>query len=192
MEHITLPLTRKQTASLRAGSRQLLSGVVYTARDAAHKRLVAILAAGERLPFSLAGSCIYYAGPTPPVPGRVIGAVGPTTSGRMDAYTPRLLSVGLLAMIGKGERSDAVVSAMKKGGAVYFGALGGAGALLSSRVKESQVAAFPDLGTEAIHRLVVEDFPVTVVIDCNGNNLYKTGRQAFLAWKAQIGRAQWN
>ncbi|MDR0411952.1 MAG: Fe-S-containing hydro-lyase [Treponema sp.] len=185
MEHITLPLTRKQTASLGAGSRRLLSGIVYTARDAAHKRLIAMLDAGESLPFPLENSCIYYAGPTPATPGRVIGAIGPTTSGRMDAYTPRLLSAGLTAMIGKGERSDAVVSAMKEAGAVYFGALGGAGALLSSCIKEAHVIAFSDLGTEAIRRLVVENFPVTVIIDSAGGDLYKIGRQAFLAWNTK-------
>ncbi|MDR1215323.1 MAG: FumA C-terminus/TtdB family hydratase beta subunit [Treponema sp.] len=163
MERISLPLARARAASLSAGDRCLLSGVVYTARDAAHKRLVVMLDAGEALPFPLEGACIYYAGPTPAPPGRVIGAIGPTTSGRMDVYTPRLLSAGLLAMIGKGERSNAVVSAIKQAGAVYFGALGGAGALLSSCVREAQVIAFPDLGTEAIHRLVVEDFPVTVI-----------------------------
>ncbi|MDR1126833.1 MAG: FumA C-terminus/TtdB family hydratase beta subunit [Treponema sp.] len=163
MERVSLPLARTRVASLSEGDRCLLSGVVYTARDAAHKRLVAMLDAGEALPFPLEGSCIYYAGPTPAAPGRVIGAIGPTTSGRMDVYTPRLLSAGLLAMIGKGERSDAVVSAIKQTGAVYFGALGGAGALLSSCVKKAQVIAFPDLGTEAIRRLVVEDFPVTVI-----------------------------
>jgi fumarate hydratase subunit beta len=168
------------------GNRRLLSGVVYTARDAAHKRLIALLDAGERLPFDMEDACIYYTGPTPAPPGRVIGAVGPTTSGRMDVYTPRLLEAGLRVMIGKGERGDAVASAMQKTGAIYLGALGGIGALLSSCVKESQVIAFPDLGTEAIRRLVVQDFPVTVVIDSNGDNLYKIGRRDFLAWKTRI------
>jgi fumarate hydratase subunit beta len=168
-----LPITREKAAALRAGDRITLSGVLYTARDAAHKRLIELLEAGESLPFPIEDACIYYTGPTPPAPGQVIGSAGPTSSYRMDIFTPRLLEQGLRAMVGKGGRSDEVVAAMKKAGAVYLAALGGAGALLSSCIKESAIIAFPDLGTEAIRRLVVDCFPVTVVIDSRGNNLYK-------------------
>jgi fumarate hydratase subunit beta len=175
-----LPMTKEKAVSLTAGDSVSLSGVLYTARDAAHKRLIALLDAGEQLPFPIEDACIYYTGPTPAAPSHIIGSAGPTTSYRMDAYTPRLLGLGLRAMIGKGERSNAVVSAMKAVGAVYLGALGGAGALLSSCIKKADVIAFPDLGTESIRRLVVEDFPVVVVIDGKGNNLYKTGRENYL------------
>jgi fumarate hydratase subunit beta len=175
-----LPLTSEKAASLVSGERVLLSGVVYTARDAAHKRLAALLDAGETLPFPLENACLYYTGPTPPLPGRVIGSAGPTTSYRMDAYTPRLLELGLRGMIGKGERSEGVVSAMKETGAVYFGAMGGAGALLSSCIIAAELIAFPDLGTEAIRQLTIKDFPVIVIIDSRGNNLYQTGRAAYL------------
>ncbi|MDR0623783.1 MAG: Fe-S-containing hydro-lyase [Treponema sp.] len=181
MEHrLFLPLTREKAAALSAGDQVYISGVIYTARDAAHKRLVDLLDAGKPLPFPMEDAVIYYVGPTPAGPGQVIGSAGPTTSYRMDAYTPRLLELGLRGMIGKGKRSAGVIGAIRKAGAVYFGALGGAGALLSQRIKAAEVIAFEDLGTEAIRRLRVEEFPVTVVIDSGGNNLYETGREAYL------------
>lgn len=177
---VTLPLTREKAAVLSAGDKVYLSGVLYTARDAAHKRLVELLEKGEPLPFPIEDSCVYYTGPTPAPPGSVTGSAGPTTSYRMDAYAPRLLGLGLRGMIGKGKRSALVVEAMKQAGAVYFGAIGGGGALLADHIKESEVIAFPDLETEAIRRLLVEEFPVTVIIDSKGNNLYRTGPEAFL------------
>jgi fumarate hydratase subunit beta len=177
---IALPLTGEKAAPLCAGDRVFLSGVVYTARDAAHKRLAELLDAGLPLPFPLADACIYYTGPAPAPPGAVSGPAGPTTSGRMDAYAPRLLRLGLRGMIGKGERQQPVIDALIESGAVYFGAPGGAGALLAACIREADVIAFPDLGTEAIRRLVVENFPVTVIIDSRGNNLYRLGRAAYL------------
>jgi fumarate hydratase subunit beta len=181
MEHrIVLPLTGEKAAVLSAGDRVYINGVIYTARDAAHQRMMELLDAGKALPFPIEDAVIYYVGPTPAAPGQTIGSAGPTTSYRMDAYTPRLLALGLRGMIGKGKRSEEVVAAIQKAGAVYFGALGGAGALLSRRIKKAEVIAFPGLGTEAIRRLTVEDFPVTVVIDSRGSNLYETGRQAYL------------
>jgi fumarate hydratase subunit beta len=180
-EHrIALPLTRAKAAELNAGDTVYLSGLIYTARDAAHKRFIEFLDAGKSLPFPVEDACIYYAGPSPAAPGQVIGSVGPTTSYRMDAYAPRLLGLGLRGMIGKGKRSGEVVAAMEAAGAVYFGAIGGAGALLASRVKECEVIAFEDLGPEALRRLRVEDFPVVVVIDSRGRNLYELGREAYL------------
>jgi fumarate hydratase subunit beta len=170
--HIELPLTRDKAAGLRAGTAVYLSGVIYTARDAAHKRLIELLDQGKELPFPLEDATIYYVGPTPAPPGRVIGSAGPTTSYRMDAYTPRLLGLGLRGMIGKGKRSVEVVEAMKRSGAVYFGAIGGAGALLADCIKAADLVAFEDLGPEAILRLRVEDFPAVVVIDSLGNNLF--------------------
>jgi fumarate hydratase subunit beta len=180
MRRITLPLAREKAAGLAAGERVLLCGILYTARDAAHRRLVAILDRGEALPFPLEDACLYYVGPTPAAPGQIIGSAGPTTSYRMDPYTPRLLGLGLRGMIGKGKRSPAVIEAMKEAGAVYFGAIGGAGALLAQRIRASEIIAFEDLGTEAVRRLVVEDFPATVIIDSRGNNLYETGPAAYL------------
>jgi fumarate hydratase subunit beta len=177
---IQLPLTREKNAPLKAGDRVLLSGDLYTARDAAHKRLDELLDAKKPLPFPLEDACIYYVGPTPAAPGQAIGSAGPTTSYRMDAWAPRLLMLGLRGMIGKGERSEEVVRAMKWAGAVYLGALGGAGALLSKCIAGSRVIAFEDLGTEAIRLLTVKDFPATVVIDSRGENLYRTGRHAYL------------
>lgn len=178
--HIALPLTRQVCRELRAGDTVYLSGVLYSARDAAHKRFIELLDAGKPLPFPPEGACIYYMGPSPAAPGQIIGAAGPTTSGRMDAYTPRLLALGVLGMIGKGGRSAEVVAAMKQAGAVYFGALGGGGALLADRIKEAGEIAFPDLGAEAVRRLLAEEFPVVVVIDCLGGNLYRDGREAYL------------
>ena len=181
--HITLPLTTEITTTLRAGDAVTLSGEIYTARDAAHARLCALLDAGETLPFKLRGATIYYAGPAPAAPERVIGSVGPTTSYRMDAYAPRLIRLGQLGMIGKGERSADVAAAMRECGAVYFAAAGGAGALLSECVKAAEPVAFPELGAEAILRLTVEDFPCIVAVDCHGGDLYADGRREFLASK---------
>ena len=170
---ITTPLTKETAKTLKAGDIVSLTGVVYAARDAAHKRMSEALAEGKDLPFDLADAVIYYLGPSPAREGQVIGSAGPTTAGRMDKYTPALLAKGLRGMIGKGRRSDAVVEAMKENGAVYFAAVGGAGALLSKHITKSEVLAYEDLGTEAIRRLYVEDFPVIVVIDSEGNDLYK-------------------
>ena len=176
---ISAPLTDEVVNDLKAGDRVLINGIIYTARDAAHKRLVEMLDRNEPLPIDLKGQIIYYVGPCPAKPGTVIGSAGPTTSGRMDAYTPRLLDEGLKGMIGKGLRSKAVVDSMVKNGAVYFAAIGGAGALLAECIKESEVVAFDDLGTEAIRRLRVENFPVTVIIDRYGNDLYSIGRKQY-------------
>jgi fumarate hydratase subunit beta len=159
----------------------LLSGILYTARDAAHKRFMALLERGEALPFPLEGACIYYTGPTPAQDGRIIGSAGPTTSYRMDAYTPRLLELGLRCMIGKGDRSNVVTVAMKKASAVYFAALGGTGALLASRITSSETIAFPDLGTEAVRRLTVHNFPAVTAIDSRGGNLYTLGPERYMA-----------
>lgn len=176
---ITTPLSEEVICTLRAGDSVLLSGTIYTARDAAHARLVELIRRGERLPFDLHGQVIYYAGPTPAPPGRVIGSIGPTTSGRMDAYTPELLAAGLKGMIGKGERSQNVVDAIARFKAVYFAATGGAGALLARRVVSCEVVAFSDLGCEAIHRLEVMDFPVIVINDCFGRDFYRENRLRF-------------
>lgn len=166
-------LSRERVAQLRAGDRVLLSGTVYTARDAAHKRLIAALDKGQELPFPLEGAVIYYAGPTPAQQGMAVGSCGPTTSGRMDPFAPRLLDLGLRAMIGKGDRSDAVVEAMVRNGAVYFAAVGGAGALIARCIQTSQVIAFDDLGCESVKRMEVRDLPLTVAIDSQGDNLYR-------------------
>ena len=176
---IQTPLTKEEAQKLKAGDTVLLTGVIYTARDAAHKRMCEALERGEELPFPLQDTVIYYVGPTPAPPGRVIGSAGPTTSGRMDAYAPRLMEEGLRGMIGKGERTDAVIESMKKNGAVYFAATGGAAALLASRIKAAKVIAWEDLGTEAVRRLEVEDFPLTVVIDAQGRDLYKEAPAAY-------------
>ena len=182
MEHrITTPCTAADLAPLRAGDTVLLSGIVYTARDQAHKRMMEALDAGEKLPFPLEGSAIYYVGPTPERPGQVIGSAGPTTSGRMDAYAPTLLGVGARGMIGKGARSPEVIAAMKTHCGVYFGAIGGAGALLARCIKKSELIAWEDLQSEALRRLWVENMPLVVVIDCYGNDLYEQGRAAYLA-----------
>ncbi len=177
---ITAPLTREAARELRAGDSCLISGVIYTARDAAHKRLCELVEKGEELPIDITDSVIYFVGPTPERPGEIIGSAGPTTSYRMDAYSPTLIALGNTGMIGKGKRGDEVIAAMRQHGAVYFGAIGGCGALLASCVKSSEVVAYEDLGAEAIRRLVVEDFPVVVVIDSEGNNLYEKGREEYL------------
>ncbi len=181
---ITAPLTREAARQLRAGDSCLISGVIYTARDAAHKRLCELAAAGKELPVQLQDTIIYFVGPTPAKPGQAIGSAGPTTSYRMDAYSPMLIARGLTGMIGKGKRDEEVVAAMKAHGAVYFGAIGGCGALLSKCIKKAEVIAYEDLGAEAIRRLEVEDFPVVVIIDSEGNNLYETGRAQYLKNKS--------
>lgn len=178
---IETPLTEEKARVLKSGDSVLLSGTVYTARDAAHKRIVEAMAAGTPLPFDPENSIVYFVGPTPAKPGQAIGSAGPTTSYRMDAYSPALIAAGQKGMIGKGKRSEEVVNAMKKHGAVYFGAIGGAGALLSKCVEKAEVIAYEDLGAEAVRRLTVKDLPLTVVIDSEGNNLYETGRKAYLA-----------
>lgn len=166
------PLSTEDLERLNAGDRVLISGKIYTARDTAHRMLVERIDAGRDLPIQLQGQVIYYCGPTPAKPGQQIGSAGPTTSYRMDSYAPRLLELGLKGMIGKGKRSPGVIEAMKKFGAVYFGATGGAGALLSKRIKAAKVVAYEDLGPEAIRELEVEDFPVVVINDTKGNDLY--------------------
>jgi fumarate hydratase subunit beta len=169
---LTTPLTDKDMEQLKAGDVVKLTGTIYTARDAAHKRLTDLLDKGEPLPFELKGSVVYYVGPSPAPPGRPIGAAGPTTSYRMDTYAPRLHGLGQKASIGKGKRSDEVKQALKDNKAVYFGATGGAGALLSMCIKEAKVIAFEELGPEAIRELTVEDFPLLVINDCHGGELY--------------------
>ena len=178
---ITVPLSRDSARELRCGEAVLLSGVIYTARDAAHERLVELAWRGVAMPFPIENSIIYYAGPTPEKPGRVIGSAGPTTSYRMDAYAPTLISMGLTGMIGKGSRSPGVIEAMREYGAVYFGAIGGAGALLAHCVESCEIVAYEDLGAEAIRRLVVKDMPLTVVTDCEGMDLYHKGREEWLS-----------
>jgi len=177
---LSTPLSQANVLALRAGDWVLLSGVVYTARDAAHQRMAEAVERGEELPFEVTGQVIYYVGPTPTPPGRIIGSAGPTTAGRMDRYTPMLLQRGLKGMIGKGPRSDEVKAALQRHQAVYFGAIGGAGALLSKRIVSVEVVAYEDLGTEAIRRLVVEDFPALVVNDCYGGDAYL---EAKLKWR---------
>lgn len=172
--HIQTPISKEDAAMLQAGDYVYLTGTIYTARDAAHKRMDEALNRGEDLPMDLKRNIIYYMGPSPAREGRPIGSAGPTTASRMDKYTPRLLDLGLGAMIGKGKRSQAVLDSIVKNGAVYFAAVGGAGALLSKCIRESSVIAYSDLGTEAIRKLEIKDFPVIVVADSRGNNLYET------------------
>jgi len=167
------PLTKEKAQTFCAGDYVYITGTIYSARDAAHKRLTESLVKGEALPLPLENEIIYYLGPTPARPGQVIGSAGPTTASRMDKYAPALLDLGQTGMIGKGRRSDAVIASMKRNSAVYFAAVGGAGALLSKCIKKAEVIAYEDLGAEAIYKLEVENFPVIVVIDCNGNNLYE-------------------
>ncbi len=166
-------------SELRAGERVLLSGTIYTARDAAHKRLFELLDRGEPLPFELKGSIVYYAGPTPGQQGMAVGACGPTTAGRMDGFTPRLLDLGLSAMIGKGERDQAVVDAIVRNGACYFAAVGGAGALIARCIEAAEIIAFDDLGCESVKRMTVKDLPLTVAIDSQGNDLFRQGRAKY-------------
>ena len=180
MKRIHAPMTREEARALRSGENVLISGIIYTARDAAHKRLCELAAKGEPLPLDIKDAIIYFVGPTPAKPGQAIGSAGPTTSYRMDAYSPTLIALGQTGMIGKGKRSPEVIEAMKQHGAVYFGAIGGCGALLSKCIRKAEVIAYPDLGAEAIRRLEVEDLPAVVVIDSDGNNLYQTGREEYL------------
>lgn len=176
---VTLPLTDETLEELKAGDNVLLTGVIYVARDAAHKRMVETLDQGKSLPFDIKGQTIYYMGPSPARPGQPIGSAGPTTSGRMDAYSPRLMAEGLKGMVGKGMRSQAVKDAMKKYKAVYLAAIGGAGALISKSIKKSEVIAYEELGVEAIRQLEVEDFPATVINDIYGGDLYQEGKARY-------------
>ncbi|WP_281352572.1 Fe-S-containing hydro-lyase [Cytobacillus depressus] len=177
--HLTCPMDENILTKLKAGDRVLISGTIYTARDAAHKRMSESLQRGEELPFDISGQTIYYVGPTPAKPGQVIGSAGPTTSGRMDKYTPSLLDRGLKGMIGKGYRSQEVIDSMVKNKAVYFSAIGGSGALIARTIQSMEVIAYEDLGPEAIYKLEVKDFPAVVIIDCNGNDWYEIGKQQF-------------
>ncbi len=183
VRHITLPLTKELAETLRAGDTVCLTGTIYTSRDAGHKRMCEALKRGEALPFNPEDATIYYVGPTPAKPGQVIGSAGPTTSGRMDAYAPALMSAGVRGMIGKGARLPEVVEAMKTYSGVYFGAIGGAGALLAKCIRKSELIAYEDLGAEALRKLYVEDMPLVVIIDSKGRNLYEEGRAAYLASK---------
>lgn len=177
--HINAPISKEEVRKLKSGDYVYLTGTIYTARDAAHKRMIESLERSEPLPFDIKGNTIYYMGPSPAREGRPIGSAGPTTSSRMDKYTPTLLDLGMGGMIGKGKRSSEVIDAVVRNEAVYFAAVGGAGALLSKCITESEVIAYEDLGTEAIRRLTVKDLPVIVVIDSKGNNLYETAIQAY-------------
>jgi fumarate hydratase subunit beta len=177
--HINSPLELQVIEKLKAGDQVFITGTIYVARDAAHKRMTQALDKGERLPFELAGQTLYYMGPSPAKPGQVIGSAGPTTSGRMDTFTPRLLAAGLRAMIGKGSRSPQVKEAIKKHKAIYLAAIGGAGALIAKSIKKAEVVAYEDLGAEAIRRLEVEDFPAIVINDTYGGDLYEEGKARY-------------
>lgn len=177
---LTEPFTKERIQDFRAGDRVMITGEIYTARDAAHKRMVEALERGETLPFPIENSIVYYVGPTPAKPGRPIGSAGPTTSYRMDAYAPKLLDLGQLAMIGKGQRSHQVREAVVRNKAVYLAAIGGAAALMAKHVKTAEIIAYEDLGAEAVRRLYVEGLPLTVVLDCHGGNLYEQGPEEYL------------
>jgi fumarate hydratase subunit beta len=179
LKNLKTPLTNDDLKDLRVGDKVTLSGAIYSARDAAHKRIVELIDKQEKLPFDLEGAAVYYVGPAPAKPGYAIGSAGPTTSGRMDAYTPLLISKGLKGMIGKGPRSAEVKEAMKQHGAVYFAAVGGAGALISKSITKAEVVAYPELGAEAIRRMEVKDLPLIVAIDMFGNDLYQSGKEAY-------------
>lgn len=179
MINLKTPFSKETLRTLKAGDNVTITGTIYTARDAAHKRMCESLERGEELPFDVDGQIIYYVGPCPARPGEIIGSCGPTTSYRMDAYAPKLISLGLSAMIGKGMRSDSVKKACVDNGCIYFGAIGGAGALLASHVTKSEIMAYDDLGAEAVRALSVENFPVTVIIDAKGNDLYESGKNTF-------------
>lgn len=179
-KRITTPLTEDKVKDLKAGDTVLITGTIYTARDAAHKRLVELIDKGEKLPIDVKDSIIYYVGPTPAKPGQAIGSAGPTTSYRMDPYSPKLLELGLRGMIGKGLRGPEVIESIKKNTGVYFAAIGGAAALIGKSVAKADLVAYEDLGAEAIRKLEVVDFPVVVVIDCEGNNLYEIGQRQYL------------
>ncbi|EKQ52173.1 MULTISPECIES: Fe-S-containing hydro-lyase [unclassified Clostridium] len=174
------PLTQEKISTLKAGDSILLSGVIYSARDAAHKRLIDLLNEGKELPLNIKDETIYYVGPSPAKPGKVIGSAGPTTSYRMDAYAPTLMDLGLRGMIGKGARNEEVIEAIKRNKAVYFGAIGGAAALIGKSIIKSEIIAYEDLGAEAIRRMEVEDMPLVVIIDAEGNNLYEIGQQDYI------------
>jgi len=176
---LTTPLSTEDVENLNIGDKVFLNGVLFTGRDAAHKRLFDLINEGKELPIGIKGQVIYYVGPTPAKPGKPIGSAGPTTSYRMDPYSPKLMELGLKGMIGKGNRSRSVIEAMKRFKAVYFGATGGAGALLAKRIKKAEIVAYPDLGPEAIRKLEVEDFPVTVINDTKGNDLYQEGIEKY-------------
>ena len=180
-KRITAPIDKETAAELRSGDYCYISGVIYTARDAAHKRMYETILNNEELPIDIEGNIIYYLGPSPARPGQVIGSAGPTTSSRMDKYTPTLLNLGLTGMIGKGKRSPEVIESIKTNKSVYFAAIGGAGALLSKCIKRAEVVAYDDLGTEAIRKLTVEDLPVIVILDTVGGNLYESAVEDFLA-----------
>lgn len=182
MKKLTTPLKVEDLKDLKAGDNVTITGYIYTARDAAHKRLVELLEEGKELPIDLEGAIIYYVGPTPAREGEPIGSAGPTTSYRMDSYTPQLLDQGLLGMIGKGKRSQEVKDKIVEKGAVYFAAIGGAAALIKKAIKSAEIVAYEDLGAEAIRKIYVEDFPVTVVNDAHGNDLYQSGRKEYLQW----------
>ena len=177
---IRLPLTEELAESLKAGDTVLITGEVYTSRDAGHKRMCEAMERGEALPFDAKDATIYYVGPSPAKPGQIIGSAGPTTSGRMDAYAPAMMAAGVRGMIGKGARTKEVADAVKKYKAVYFGAIGGCGALLAKCVKKNEAVAYEDLGAEALHRLYVEDMPLVVILDCHGGDLYREGRADYL------------
>jgi fumarate hydratase subunit beta len=179
VKEIRTPLTDADVESLKSGDRVRITGVIYTARDAAHGRLFPLIEKGEKLPFDIKGQIIYYTGPSPARPGDVVGAIGPTTASRMDRFTPKLLEAGLKGTIGKGYRGEAVKEALRRHKAVYFGAIGGAGAMLSTHIKKLQIVAYEDLGTEAIRRLEVESFPAIVINDCHGGDLYQDGMKAY-------------
>ena len=175
----TTPLKEEDTRRLKSGDIVFLNGTIFTARDAAHKKLVDLIEAGKELPFDLKGSIIYFVGPTPPKPGEPIGSAGPTTSYRMDSYSPTMLKNGSLGMIGKGKRNQEVKDACKKYGGIYFGATGGAGAFLGKKITSAEVIAYPELGPEAVRKIIVKDFPVTVINDTFGNDLYQMGREEY-------------
>lgn len=179
---LTTPLKAEELKELKAGDDVYITGYIYTARDAAHARLVKLLEEGKELPFDPEGAVIYYVGPAPAKPGQPIGSAGPTTSYRMDSYAPQLLDAGLKGMIGKGKRDQEVVDSIVKNDAIYFAAIGGAAALIAKSVKSAEIVAYEDLGAEAIRKLYVEDFPVTVINDTHGNDLYKMGREEYLEW----------
>lgn len=177
---LTTPLTEEKIKDLKAGDSILLSGIIYTARDAAHKRLVDLLDQNKELPINIKDETIYFVGPSPTKPGYAIGSAGPTTSYRMDAYSPRLLDIGLKGMIGKGKRNEEVIQSIIKNKGIYFGAIGGAAALIARSIVKAEIVAYEDLGAEAIRRLEIKDMPLTVVIDCEGTNLYEIGRKDYL------------
>lgn len=179
MVKITTPLTKEVISGLKAGDEVLISGTIYAARDAAHKKMIEALNKGEELPLDIKGQVIYYVGPCPEKPGKVIGPAGPTTSGRMDAYTPTLLDMGLAGMIGKGARNKVVIESIMKNKSVYFGATGGAGALIARCIVNQEIVAYSELGPEALRKLEVVDFPATVIIDSTGSNLYETGKAKY-------------